>query len=87
MSDLPDAAVIEIIDPAPGGAGGRSLVVPKEIRINGRPVLAPADAPVVVHEIRVSGDVDVVQVTLTLFARLVKIGHQDEMAPLAEHPA
>lgn len=63
-----EAAVIEIIErtdhPDP------SVIVPNEIRINGRPVLAPSDDPVVVHEVSVSG-ADVVKVTLTLFAKRV----------------
>lgn len=69
----PDAAVIEIIertdDPDP------SVIVPNEIRINGTPVLAPADQPVQVHGVSISGS-EVVQVTLTLFARRVTIGSE-----------
>jgi hypothetical protein len=67
----PEAATIEIIErtnaPDPG------VIVPNEIRINGRPVLAPADNPVIVHELAISSD-DVVMVTLTLFAKRVTIG-------------
>lgn len=70
---LPEAATIEIIeytdDPDP------KVIIPNEIRINGKSVLAPADHPVIVHQVTAGGG-DVVQVTLTLFAKRVTFGHQ-----------
>lgn len=64
-------AVIEIMErtnePDP------RVIVPNEIRINGEPVLAPADEPVVVHEVSSSSE-DFVRVTLTLYARRVIVG-------------
>lgn len=66
----PEACTIEIVertnDPDP------LAILPNEIRINGRPVLAPNDEPVEVHGISVSGE-DVVKVTLTLYAKRVTI--------------
>lgn len=65
---IPDAATIEIVertdDPDP------KVILPNEIRINGRAVLAPADDPVIVHEVAVSAE-DAVKVTLTLYAKRV----------------
>ena len=68
---LPDAAVIEIIERT--DSPDPKVIVPNEIRINGRPVLAPADYPVEVHEISIDSS-DAVRVTLTLFAKRVTIG-------------
>ncbi|MGI5201673.1 hypothetical protein ACQEU6_08835 [Spirillospora sp. CA-108201] len=51
------------------------VIVPHDIRINGRSVLAPEDAPVRVHGITIDGS-ELVQVTLTLFARLLRISHE-----------
>ena len=71
MSTLPDAALIEIIErtdqPDP------KVIIPNEIRINGVPLLAPADDPVTIHEVNIHGG-DVVKVTLTLFARRIVVG-------------
>lgn len=70
----PEAALIEIIErtanPDP------RVIVPNEIRINGIPLLAPADDLVTVHEIS-TGAHDAVKVTLTLYARRVVIGHEE----------
>lgn len=66
-------AVIEIIEngaTASGDSAGASIIVPNDIRINGQSLLAPDDAPVIVHEISSRGD-EAVRVTLTLFARRV----------------
>jgi hypothetical protein len=76
---MPDACDIEIVEPVPTGyraSGGGSVVLPKEIRINGTPVLAPANDPVILHEIEI-GSGDVVKVTLTLYARTVRVGHEE----------
>ena len=66
----PEACIIEIVertnDPDP------LVILPNEIRINGVPVLAPADEPVEVHGMSIAGD-DIVKVTLTLFAKRVTI--------------
>lgn len=72
----PNAAVIEIVertnDPDP------KVIVPNEIRINGTPVLAPADHPVEVHGITMG--MDVVQVTLTLFAKRITVAPESKDA-------
>jgi transcription elongation factor Elf1 len=72
--EQPTAAVIEIIErgATTDDTTGGSVVMPNEIRINGHPVASPADKPVIVHEMAVTGD-ELVQVTLTLFARRVSI--------------
>jgi hypothetical protein len=75
MADqTPTAAVIEIIERgrAADDTLGGSVIVPNEIRINGHPVAAPADKPVIVHEMNVASD-ELVSVTLTLFARRISI--------------
>ena len=46
------------------------VILPNEIRINGRPVLAPYDQAVRVHEVSARGD-ELVLVTLTLYAKRV----------------
>ncbi len=77
--ELPDVADIEIIERTTetdrSGAGG--IVVPNEIRINGKPVMVPAESPIILHEIDLK-NLDSVKVTLTLFARVVHIGHETE---------
>jgi hypothetical protein len=68
-------AVIEIIElgaTTSDDNASSSVVCPNDIRINGQSLLAPDDAPVIVHEISSRGD-DLVRVTLTLFARRVSI--------------
>lgn len=66
----PEACVIEIVertnDPDP------RVILPNEIRINGTPVLAPADHPVEIHAINIDAS-ELVQVTLTLFAKRITI--------------
>jgi len=76
--ETPRGAVIEIVEkrrstsPSPGG----DVVIPNEIRINGQPLLCPAESPVKVHEIEIHGH-DVVLVTLTVFARRVVIAAEE----------
>jgi hypothetical protein len=76
-ADIPDCCDIEVIEytDTDDRSGAAGVVVPREVRINGKPVLVPREAPIVVHEM-VIGDREAVQVTLTVFARLVKIGHE-----------
>jgi hypothetical protein len=63
-----EGVVVEVIertdDPHP------DVILPNEIRINGRPVLAPTDEPVIVHEVSSTAQ-DLVRVTLTLYAKRV----------------
>ena len=70
---IPHAAIIEIIeqtdDPDP------KVIIPTEIRINGARVLAPADDPVIVHEVSTASG-EAVKVTLTLYARRVTYGFE-----------
>lgn len=67
---MPDAVTIEIIERT--NAPDPKVILPNEIRINGTPVLAPADDPVIVHEMSISSE-DVVKVTLTLYAKRVTV--------------
>lgn len=75
MPPIPDGALVEIIErtdqPDP------KVIVPNEVRINGIPLLASADDPVIVHEMAVQSN-DVVRVTLTLLARRVVIGAESK---------
>lgn len=76
--ETPRGAVIEIVEKRRKAADppGGDVIIPNEIRINGRPVLAPKDHPVKVHEIAIQGD-EVVLVTLTLFARRVVVAAEE----------
>jgi hypothetical protein len=71
-------AVIEIVEKrhSKSSPPGGDIVIPNEIRINGQPLLCPADTPVKVHEINIQGN-DVVLVTLTVFARRVVIAIEE----------
>lgn len=75
MTDRAQACVIEIVERTTDPIESGQPIVPNEIRINGHPVQAPKDKPVRVHDIEIDGG-DVVQVTLTLFARIVHIGEE-----------
>ena len=76
----PEAAYLEVVerrkplDADDHGPG--SLILPNEVRINGTPLLVPADEAVTVHEISTRSD-ELVQVTLTLFVRRVVMGTED----------
>lgn len=80
-SVMPAPAVIEIIERGLTVDEDRPItgvIAPNEVRINGIPLLASADHPVIVHEI-VTTPRDAVVVTLTLFARRVFIGPEGEL--------
>ena len=68
---VPEAALIEIIEKT--DSANPLVIVPNEVRINGIPLLVPADHAITVHEIDL-GVRDAVMVTLTLFARRVVMG-------------
>lgn len=73
----PVGAVIEVVEKRrepinPNSTFDGQIIVPNEIRINGQPLLAPADSPVKVHEIELK-EHGAVLVTLTLFARRVSM--------------
>ncbi|MFF0736891.1 hypothetical protein ACFYVK_35420 [Streptomyces chartreusis] len=76
----PTAAVIEIVEKgrATDGTLGGSVILPNDIRINGQSLAAPADRPIVVHEISTEPD-DLVCVTLTLIARRVTIAAEGDL--------
>jgi hypothetical protein len=79
-AEPPQGCLIEIVERIPAEHAedyerGPGILVPTEIRINGTPVLAPADRPVIVHQINI-GHRAAVEVTLTLFARMISI-HQE----------
>lgn len=78
-----DAAIIEIIEDAPTepGPGVYGIIKPNKVCINGIPLWAPSGEPITVHGVTVNsprGDDEVLQVTLTLFARRVFLGHAKE---------
>lgn len=77
----PIGAVIEIIERGrtTDDTQGGSIIVPNEVRLNGQPLLASAEDPVIVHQISTRGD-DLVRVTLTLFARRVSIRAEHDEA-------
>ena len=76
----PRAAVIEIIEMGrtTDDTIGGSVILPNDIRINGQSLLAPTDHPIVVHEIRTEPD-ELINVTLTLFARRVVIAAEGDL--------
>jgi hypothetical protein len=75
---IPEACEIEIVEKLKPGQPppAHGVIVPNEIRINGSPVLAPADEEVIVHEIKTKPG-DVIKVTLTLFAKRVTISAEE----------
>ncbi|MER5750600.1 hypothetical protein [Streptomyces sp. NPDC002088] len=75
----PRASVIELIAPdyQPTDDGAGSIIVPREVRINGVPVYTPKDAPVQIGDIQL-GD-ELVTVTLTLIARRVVIAADGDL--------
>jgi len=79
----PTAAEITIVEkrskPRNPDSFGAELIVPNEVRLNGLPLLVPAGQSVTVHEIGIDSS-DVVQVTLTLYARRVVIEHDETEA-------
>ena len=73
-SELPKAALIEIIERNCHPDDSMGVILPDEVRINGVPILMPDD-PIVIHETVIGNDV--VKVTMTMFARRVVIGRED----------
>jgi hypothetical protein len=74
-------AFVEIVERVPyeklGDAIENGIIRPNEIRINGTPILCPRDEQVVeVHSMKIGGDDDLVKVTLTMWARHIRIGHE-----------
>lgn len=82
MSEKPRASVIEIIatgrQPAEDGAG--SIIVPREVRINGVSVFtADRENRIKVSDITLGSDM--VEVTLTLVARRLVIAADSDLEP------
>jgi hypothetical protein len=73
-------AVIEIIERGPGDGGAPGIIVPNEVRINGMPLLMPYGKSIKVHEMEFPPQ-DAVLVTLTVFARRVVIGVDEDAKP------
>lgn len=73
---MPDGAVIEILERT--NQDDPKGIVPNEIRINGQVLLCPEDAPIIVHETTLRRG-ELVRVTLTLFARRVRIDSEPRM--------
>ncbi|MCY9786846.1 hypothetical protein KIK06_23465 [Nocardiopsis sp. EMB25] len=73
--------VIEIIEKLPPGAAEHPLgvVVPTEVRINGQALLCSASHPVKIHEIDLD-DQSLALVTLTLFARRIRVDTEETSA-------
>ncbi|WP_043654386.1 hypothetical protein [Nocardia thailandica] len=80
MADIPDCCDIEVIEytDSDDRSGAAGIIVPREVRINGKPVLVPREAPVTVHEMTIGAN-QAVQVTLTVFARLVKVSRKTRL--------
>ncbi|MGW0486172.1 hypothetical protein [Nonomuraea sp. NPDC003214] len=84
------AATIDIIDsrtpPAERREGGQTVVIPNEIYVDGVPLYVPRDS-------KISMDIDghgnsPVEVTMTFFARRVRVGFADELdGPAAALPS
>ncbi len=55
---------------------GEHLIRPNEVRINGTPLLVPAGETITVHDLSLNND-DLVQVTLTLWARRVVVQSEE----------
>jgi hypothetical protein len=76
-------AYVEIVERVPfeklGDAIENGIVRPNEIRINGTPILCPNDQETIeVHSMSLGGDFEdgLVRVTVTMWARHVRIGHE-----------
>lgn len=88
--DQPSGAVIELVerhseDRKPE-AGPESFVLPNELRINGNPVYAAYDAPIVVHEVSVSGEPgSPFVVTVTVQCRELVFGDPDPGREVLPH--
>ncbi|WP_157115053.1 hypothetical protein [Nocardia niwae] len=82
---IPDACDIEIVERTKDDRrdGGHGVLCPNSVRINGTPVLVPADSEVIVHPIgkHTAGASNAVMVTLTVFARSVSIHHETDSTP------
>lgn len=74
VKEKPRASVIEIVAPdyQPTEDGAGSIVVPRELRINGQPVYTPRGSRIQINDFDL-GD-ELVTVTLTLVARRIVIG-------------
>jgi len=74
------AAVVEIVERGKSVDDtkvGGDMIVPNDIRINGQSVLCE-DGSLKVHEMDLA-HTDIVRVTLTLFARRVTIGAENDI--------
>lgn len=79
-------AFVEIVERVPyeklGDAIESGIIRPNEIRINGTPILCPAEDEVIqVHAVQIGGSPDnvedqLVKVTLTMWARHVRMCHE-----------
>ncbi len=56
---------------------GEHLIRPNEVRLNGVPLLVPAGESITVHDMSLNNE-DLVQVTLTLWARRVVVQSEQE---------
>lgn len=86
-------AYVEIVERVPyeqlGAAIESGYLRPNEVRINGTPIACPAeDEVIVVHAVEIGGDFEdgLVKVTLTMWARHVKIGHEHIEPGGSTHP-
>jgi len=79
-TDQPQAAVIEIVERGRSttDTSSGSVIIPNDVRINGQSLLVPRDCPIIVHEIKTDPD-EVMNVTLTLFARRVTIAAEGDL--------
>lgn len=61
-----------------------SVIIPNEVRINGMPIIGPADVPVRVHDMSFGADREAAVVTITMFVRKLTVAAEGD---LRETPA
>jgi hypothetical protein len=82
-SRLPPMAVtLEILEPAhvTEDTMGGSIIIPREVRINGVSVLTPQEHPIRIHEMQVGGELEAAIVTITLFVRKLVIAAEGDLS-------
>jgi hypothetical protein len=83
MTEHPAAVVVEITEPGDRKTDdtiGGSLILPRQVKINGMPVLTRGG--VRIHEMQVGDGKELALVTITLPVRLLIIGAEGDVAPL-----
>ena len=82
-TETPSAVVVEITEPGDRKTDGTmagSLILPRRVRINGKPVLTQGG--VRIHEMHTGTGKELACVTITLPVRLLIIGAEGDVGPL-----